>query len=75
MSIEKILRFSGFLDKVQPVLMIYLDGGRTWNERNITLDMIKEKKDEKVQISPEVAKYWEEFIVLLEEKKDKLFLK
>jgi len=72
---DKEAKFVYALDKVQPVLMIYLDGGRTWNERNITLDMIKEKKDDKVGISPEVAKYWKEFIALLEENKETLFKK
>src|ERR1035437_1613913 len=70
---DREAKFVYALDKVQPVLMIYLDGGRTWNERNITLEIIKKKKDEKVRVSPEVAKYWKEFIALLENQKETLF--
>ena len=72
---DREAKFVYALDKVQPVLMIYLDGGRTWNERNITLEIIKKKKDEKVRVSPEVAKYWKEFIALLENQKETLFKK
>ena len=72
---DREAKFVYALDKVQPVLMIYLDGGRTWNERKITLDMIKEMKTEKVQNSPEVAKHWKEFVALLEEEKEALFVR
>jgi len=72
---DKEAKFVYALDKVQPVLMIYLDGGRTWKERDITFNMLNEMKSEKVKVSPEVAKYWKEFIGLLEERKETLFKK
>ena len=39
-------RFVYALDKIQPVLNIYTDNGRTWREKNITLQMIIDNKKE-----------------------------
>ena len=61
-------RFVYALDKVQPVLMIYLDHGRTWRKDGISYAMLREKKDPKVALDPTVKKYWDELVRLL--KKD-----
>jgi putative hydrolase of HD superfamily len=61
-------RFVYALDKVQPVLMIYLDRGRTWRKDGISYAMLREKKDPKVAIDPIIKKYWDELVLLL--KKD-----
>ncbi len=58
-------RFVYALDKILPVLNIYLDNGRTWKEQGITLVMLR-TKDKKVAVAPELEKYWEEVCALLE---------
>jgi hypothetical protein len=57
----------------QPILLVYLDEGRSWKRDNITLKMLKEKKASKMGISPVVEKYWNELVVLLENNKEELF--
>ena len=44
-------RFVYALDKIEPILHIYLDQGRTWKEKNITLDMLYQAKKDKVAFS------------------------
>jgi len=53
-------RFVYALDKILPVLIIYLGKGKTWQKRAITPDMLANHKDEKVKLSPPVAELWEE---------------
>jgi len=60
------------LDKIIPVLNIYLDGGKSWKRDTVTYEMIR-TKDEKVATSKELTILWKEFVTLLEEKKSKLF--
>lgn len=60
------------LDKLLPVINIYLDGGRIWKEHNITFDMLSENKKDKIKISPEIKKYFDEFLETLE-KNQKMF--
>ena len=63
------------LDKLQPLLNIYLDDGRTWQEMEVTLSMIDEAKREKVKLSPIVKKYYDQLIDLIKERKEELFPK
>jgi putative hydrolase of HD superfamily len=67
-------KFVYALDKIQPIINIYLDGGRTWKENDITLELLKEKKKEKVAVSPYVEKIFQELVAILE-KESKLFEK
>lgn len=67
-------RFVYALDKIEPILKIYLDDGRTWNEKKVTLEMIYEKKKDKVALSPEIQKYFDEFMALLRKEENRLFL-
>lgn len=66
-------RFVYALDKIEPLVKLYLDGGRTWKEMNVTLDMAYESKKEKVAFSPEIKAYFEEFMVLLRKEEEQLF--
>ncbi|MDD5083622.1 MAG: HD domain-containing protein [Candidatus Moranbacteria bacterium] len=66
-------RFVYALDKIQPMLNIYLDNGDTWKEKEVTLEMLFENKEDKVKISPEVKRYFDEFIQLLRENEERLF--
>ena len=45
------------MDKLVPILIIYLDGGRLWKERNISLEQLIESKWPKIELSPVVVPY------------------
>jgi putative hydrolase of HD superfamily len=66
-------RFVYALDKIQPVIQIYLDQGRIWKEKNVTFQMFLEYKKDKVALSPEIKPYFDELVVLLKEKEKELF--
>lgn len=66
-------RFVYALDKIEPVLKVYLDGGRTWKEKNITLDMLYQHKKDKVALSPEIKPYFDEVMDLLRREEKELF--
>lgn len=70
---DKESRFVYVLDKIHPVLQAYLDGGAIWKEESITLDMLLEKKSDKVKLSEELTPYWDEFVTLLKDKESVLF--
>lgn len=60
-------RFVYALDKVIPILNIYLDGGRVWRKMNISLDTLHAAKRDKVTVSPEVKPLYDELVSLLKE--------
>ncbi len=67
-------RFVYALDKIQPVIHIYLDhGGRMWREKNVTLDMLVAHKQGKVALSPEIEPYWNELVAILKENEKEIF--
>ncbi len=66
-------RFVYALDKVEPMLKVYLDNGRTWQEKKITLEMLYEHKKAKIALSPEIQPYFDEFMELLRKEEKKLF--
>ena len=66
-------RFVYALDKVQPVIHIYLDGGKSWKKYNVKLEHLTEKKNDKIKVSPVIDKYWNEFLEILEKNKSTLF--
>ena len=68
-------RFVYALDKVQPTIHIYLDNGRSWQKNKVTFADMLTYKGEKVKISPEVMKYWQEFLQILERNQSTLFSK
>lgn len=68
-------KFVYALDKVQPVIQIYLDGGKTWKKEVIHLHQLTDHKDEKVKVSPIIDKYWKELVSILERNKNTLFPK
>ncbi len=53
------------LDKLLPVINIYLDKGRSWKADQITYEMVRHK-DEKIAFSQDIAKLWMQLIPLLE---------
>lgn len=67
------------LDKIVPVLNIYMDEGRTWKDIKlteivVTLEKLREHKDEKIRKSPEFYNLWVEFVAILENRRSELFL-
>ncbi|MBP9751768.1 MAG: HD domain-containing protein [Candidatus Moranbacteria bacterium] len=66
-------RFVYALDKIQPVLHAFLDDGRIWREKNVTIAMLHDHKKDKVALSPEVKPYFDELIALLKENENRLF--
>lgn len=66
-------KFIYALDKVLPMINIYLDNGRTWQEEDVTLRMLIENKTQKVAVSPELQQLFSDFIDLLKSKELELF--
>jgi putative hydrolase of HD superfamily len=66
-------RFVYALDKLEPILKVYLDGGRTWKEKRVTLQMLYESKKDKVVLSPEIQPYFDELMMLLRKEEAQLF--
>lgn len=66
-------KFIYALDKVQPTLNIYLDDGRTWKEKGITLEMEIQRKVDKVTASPEVKQLFDELVAVFKDQEEKLF--
>lgn len=68
-------RFVYALDKIEPIIKLYFDGGRTWKEMSVTLEMVYENKKDKVALSPEIQAYFDEFMELLRKEEGGLFPK
>jgi len=66
-------KFVYTLDKLQPVLNIYLDGGRTWKDKKVTFDMLYQNKKTKISMDKDVKKYFDELAEILEDNKEELF--
>jgi len=69
---DKESEFVYALDKMIPVLNIYLDKGRSWKRDKVTFEMIR-NKDNKININNDVMKIWLDFMKLVEEEKKDLF--
>ena len=63
------------LDKLIPILNIYLDGGRSWKDLNkeMKLEEAIKVKRAKIKVSPQVEEIFDELILLLRENKNTLF--
>ena len=66
-------RFVYALDKIEPVISIYLDNGRTWKKKSITIEMLTEMKRPKVAQNPKIAQIFEELILKLQDERNRLF--
>lgn len=72
---DKESRFVYALDKIQPVINYYLDGGRSYRDIELSIDMIIETRVKKVDVSSEVKEYFDEILHLLYVEEDVLFTK
>lgn len=66
-------KFIYALDKIEPMLSIYLGGGETWQTEGITLDMLVTLKRPKVAGDPAIAQIFEELIEKISAERDRLF--
>lgn len=66
-------RFIYALDKVEPILNIYLDQGRTWKAENITLKQLEILKAPKVAIDPTIDQIFKDLIQKLKNEESDLF--
>lgn len=58
-------KFIYALDKIMPMMLIYIHEGYTWQTEGITVDMLYKVKIEKVKLSPEILPYFEQLHKLL----------
>lgn len=63
---DKEARFVNAVEKILPVINIYLDGGRTWKDEDMDWDSLISNKDRKVSISEFPLELWNEFKPILE---------
>lgn len=61
-------KFVYVLDKLLPIINIYLDGGRTWQQKGITLEKMLKVKTEQIALFPDLVPYYEELVAILREK-------
>lgn len=58
-------KFVYALDKIMPILTIYINEGYSWKKTGVTVEMLYANKVAKVALSPEVQPYFEELNTLL----------
>lgn len=58
-------KFVYALDKIMPIMLIYIHDGYTWKKEGVTVDMLYKAKIEKIGLSPEILPYFEELHALL----------
>lgn len=63
---DKEAEFVYALDKLLPMLNIYMDNGKTWKSKeHITLDRLVEYKNTKIAVAPDVEPYYVQLIEIL----------
>ncbi len=70
--IDRESEFIYTLDKILPVMNIYLDKGRSWRKHKIKFDMLVENK-KKVVMNQDLLEIWEELVRVVEWEKGELF--
>ncbi|HEY8992250.1 MAG TPA: HD domain-containing protein [Candidatus Microsaccharimonas sp.] len=58
-------RFIYALDKVMPIMMIYIHDGYSWNIDKVTVKMLYDAKIAKIKLSPEIIPYFDQLHELL----------
>lgn len=58
-------RFVYALDKIMPIMLIYIHEGYTWKKEGITVGQLHANKYDKVKLSPEITPYYEQLHELL----------
>jgi putative hydrolase of HD superfamily len=65
MKADKETSFIYALDKLMPVMQIFINEGYTWKQERLTLDKLHKHKKDKVSNSPEILFYYDQLIDLL----------
>jgi putative hydrolase of HD superfamily len=60
-------RFIYALDKVIPIMLVYVNDGYSWKKENVTIEMLERVKAQKVNKSSEILPYYDAMIALLHE--------
>ncbi|OGI57587.1 hypothetical protein A3B85_00745 [Candidatus Nomurabacteria bacterium RIFCSPHIGHO2_02_FULL_37_13] len=68
-------KFIFALDKFIPPIQIYLEDGKLFHEKKISLNNVIESKERKISLSPYIDKYWQELLKEFTKNKKKLFYK
>jgi putative hydrolase of HD superfamily len=58
-------KFVYALDKVMPIMLIYVNDGYSWKKHKVTTKMLHDYKLPKVTLSPEILPYYEQLYALL----------
>lgn len=58
-------RFVYALDKVMPIMLVFIHDGYSWKENGITAKVLHEYKQDKIALSPEIKPYFDELYELL----------
>ena len=60
-------KFVYALDKIIPILNMYVSGERKWDMYQVTMEMVIKEKENKVKIFPAIEKYFWDIVTLLRE--------
>ena len=60
-------KFIYALDKIMPIMAIYLAEGHSWRQMNITLEKLHASKNSKVALSKEIKRYYKQLYDLLQQ--------
>lgn len=55
------------LDKIMPAIVNFLDGGRVWQNHNITLQKLREEKEKKIPVTSEIFNYYQQLLEIFEQ--------
>ena len=58
-------KFVYALDKVMPIIISVIGGGRDFQDYNVSLEIMHQNKRDKVAVSPEINEYYNELLELL----------
>jgi len=58
-------KFVYALDKMMPILVVYINDGHSWKHNRLTVKMLRAVKDEKVNLSPEIVPYYDDLMDIL----------
>jgi putative hydrolase of HD superfamily len=68
-------KFVYTVDKLLPILSIYLDKGHAWKSNNISIEMIINKNISRISLVPEIKKYFDAMVVIMREKPEYFIVK
>lgn len=70
---DKESKFVYVLDKILPVMVIYLDNGYYWKKKGVSLEMMLEQKISKVAQYPDLKKYFDQLVKILKKNESNYF--